>query len=123
MIIKGMFWHVHHDELLEYCYDYDERVRFIKENKPKNERELRLRLCRPVKGKLPIAVKKAGIAYSTAAKAYIETPTFGGDIWSAMNKSRKAYQEVVEDNMPAIEELHRKECPDCPWDGKTIFGE
>jgi len=24
-------------------------------------------------------------------------------------------------NMPAIEALHKEECHDCPWNGKTIF--
>ena len=47
-MIKGFYWHVHHDKLIEWCYNYQERVEAIKE-KPKNEIETRLRLLKPVK--------------------------------------------------------------------------
>jgi hypothetical protein len=36
--------HCHHDTLVEWCWDYDERVRFIETEKPANERATRLRL-------------------------------------------------------------------------------
>ena len=48
-IKSGFYWHVHHDKLIEYCYDYDERVDYIKKEKPRNEIETRLRLFKPVK--------------------------------------------------------------------------
>ena len=111
---KGMFWHVHHDQLLEYCYGYGERVRCIKENKPKDERELRLRLFQLVKGKLPVAVIKARTAYDKAQTAYIKART-------AYIKAQTAYDKALQNNVVAIEKLHRKECQSCPWDGKTIF--
>ncbi len=128
MIKKGMFWHVHHDTLLEYCYDYDERVRFIKKNKPKSEQELRLRLFQPVKGKLPMAVTKAMTAYAKARTAHAKARIAYAKAWTAYTKARiaytkawTAYTKAIENNMPAIEKLHRKEYPDCPWDGRTIF--
>ena len=121
MIKKGMFWHVHHDTLLEYCYDYDERVRFIKKNKPKSEQELRLRLFQPVKGKLPMAVTKARAAYDKARAAYGKAMTAYDKTGIACAKAMTAYDKAIENNMPAIEKLHRKEYPDCPWDGRTIF--
>ena len=105
---KGMFWHCHHNTLLEYCYDYAGRVQFIKENKPKDEIKTRLRLFKPVKGKLPIAVVRAGAAY--------------GKTWIAYdNKTKAACYKAVQDNMPAILKLHQKECPDCSWQNNTIF--
>ncbi|KKL79510.1 hypothetical protein LCGC14_2014070 [marine sediment metagenome] len=135
MIKKGMFWHVHHDTLLEYCYDYDERVRFIKKNKPKSEQELRLRLFQPVKGKFPRAVTKAWAAcdkaraaYDKARAAYDKARAAYDKAWTAYNKARTAcakartaYNKAAKNNIVAIEKLHRKECPDCPWDGETIF--
>ena len=57
---QGFYWHVHHDMLLEYCYNYEERATFIKNNKPQNEIEIRLRLFKPVKGKLPKDLIEAG---------------------------------------------------------------
>ncbi len=153
---KGMFWHVHHDQLLEYCYGYGERVRYIKKNKPKDERELRLRLFQLVKGKLPVAVIKAQTACDKAQIAYDKARTAYDKAWTAYDKARTAYDKAwtaydkawtacdkaqiaydkaqiaydkaqtaydkaLQNNVVAIEKLHRKECPDCPWDGKTIF--
>ncbi len=132
---KGMFWHVHHDRLLEYCYNYDERVRYIKENKPKDERELRLRLFQLVKGKLPVTVIKAQTAYDKAQTAYIKArtavikaQTAYDKAWTAYIKAQTAYDKAwtaydkaLQNNVVAIEKLHRKECQSCPWDGKTIF--
>ena len=89
---KGFFWHVHHDELVEYCYDYQERVDFIKDNKPADEVEARLALFKPVKGNLPVEFDKAWEAYYKA--------------WEACK------QEIVA--------LHDKECPNCIWDGEKL---
>jgi hypothetical protein len=81
---SGLYWHVHHDKLLEWCWDYDERVAFIKHNKSSREIEPRLRLMQPVQGELPEAVAEA----------------------------RKAYDEVGKAYAPEINALHAKECPD-----------
>src|SRR3990167_7995207 len=40
----GLSIHCHHDLLIEYCTSYDERVDYIKKNKPIHEREIRLRV-------------------------------------------------------------------------------
>ena len=65
-MIQGFCWHVHHDVLFEYCYDYDERVAFIKEYKSKNERPLRLKLLKLIKGQLPEEIVKTSEAYRKA---------------------------------------------------------
>ena len=44
MTNSGLSIHCHHDILIENCYDYDERVEAIKNDKPENEQEIRLRL-------------------------------------------------------------------------------
>ena len=41
---QGLSVHCHHDILVEYCYDYQERVDYIKKKKPKNEIKTRLKL-------------------------------------------------------------------------------
>ena len=45
---SGLAFHVHHDLLFEHCYDYDERVDFIKNCKPEGERKLRLKLFKMI---------------------------------------------------------------------------
>ena len=90
---SGVAFHCHHDQLVEWCFDYDERVKFIKEHKPPEEQELRLRLFKLIpKDRLPGKLVKARAAY-----------------W----KARAAYD---------WDKLHKELCPDCTWDGKTIFG-
>ena len=74
-----VWWHVHHEVLYEVLTEpIRKRINYIKNNKPKDEIETRLRLLKPVLGKFPITEKG----------------------W---------------------ESLHKKECKDCPWNGKTIF--
>ena len=104
---QGFYWHVHHDVLVEYCYDYDERRRYIANQKPEAERELRLRLFQKVRGNLPKA-------YVEAWKAYDDSFTARAEAWKALDEACKAC-------VSEIETLHALECPDCPWDGKTIF--
>jgi len=32
---QRFYWHVHHDELIERCYNHEERARYIQTDKPK----------------------------------------------------------------------------------------
>jgi hypothetical protein len=118
---KGMAWHVHHDKLLEYCYDYDERVKFIKSNKFRGEIAVRLRRFRLVKGNLPEAVIKAEAAREKAKATYNKARAGRNKVWAVYCKAYEASCKALYDNMSAILALHAKECPDCPWDGRTLF--
>ncbi len=81
---------------------------------PAREIETRLRLMKPVRGKLPRAIMAAAAARAKA-----------GAVWEMANaaqvKAGAAWDKAIADNLPAIEALHRAECPNCPWDGKSIF--
>src|SRR3990170_2423495 len=97
------YWHIHHkDFLLEW-------IDFIQAEKPKHEVEIRLRLLKPVQGALPPKLVKAGDARGKAEDANAKD-------WDAYGKAYDKY-------LPQIEALHALECPDCPWDGFTIFPE
>lgn len=113
---SGIFcWHVHHDKLAEpLTGPLKNRISYIKREKPKNERALRLRLIKRVRGKLPVGLVKARAAYNKARAAYDKARSAYVKVWAAYNKA-------VQDNTPALRALHAKECPNCPWDGKTIF--
>jgi hypothetical protein len=98
--IGDFVWHVHHDKLVEPLTEpFEVRVAYIKANKPEEEIETRLRLMKPVRGHLPILVK----ARAEWVKADAE--------W---DKARAD---------PSVLALHAKECPNCPWNGATIFPE
>ncbi len=135
-IQKGFYWHVHHRIIVEFCHDYEGRVLYIRTKKEKHERDTRLRLCQPVKD-MPQEVIEARRAYeeaeqicNEAEQAYEEAGRVYGngkahqacvEAWEACYNVRQAYYEALNNNMPAIIALHKEECPNCPWDGKTIF--
>ena len=96
------YWHIHHDTLCEGTTDIEERITYIKNNKPSSEIPLRLKLMQKVKSpsKLPREWKEAD------------------------QKREEAYQKWMEachKYKPQIEALHKIEHPDCPWNGESIF--
>ena len=117
MIKSGLAAHCHHDRLFEFCYDFDERVAYIQENKPKEEQKLRLKMFFLFpEDRLPLALREATKAYREADKAYREAD-------KAHEEAYKALREALAVNLPAIMALHDELCPNCTWDEKrqTIF--
>jgi DNA repair exonuclease SbcCD ATPase subunit len=140
----GFFWHVHHHILLEWCHSFKEREEYIRTHKEHHEIKRRLNLFKPVKGALPEEVVKAGQAYAEtwravakaeqaydkarrayakAERAYAKARQAYDKAWRAVDKAGQAYNKALENNKSFIEALHAKECPDCPWNGQTIFSE
>lgn len=115
--------HIHHNILVEPLTEpIENRIEFIREQKPAGEIELRLRLMKPVRGKLPKAVIKAYAAWDKACDKACDKAGKAGAAWDkACDKAYAAWDKALADNMPAIEALHKKECPGCPWNGKSIF--
>ena len=91
---SGYYWHVHHEQLWEWCYDYDERVAYIRAEKPAGEVELRLRLMQPVRA-----------------------------VPERMQRAYAEWERAAAECAPEMEALHALECPDCPWKNGTIFPE
>jgi len=162
---SGLAFHCHHDILMEYVYDYNERVDFIKEYKPPEEVGLRLRLFKMIPyDKVPKkgldAYLKAFAAYDKAANAldkaygalqkeinsfekakdaYPKKRKAHDKAWHAHLKACSAYFKAeyacaraedaclkardayLRQNEKALLKLHSELCPNCPWDGKTIF--
>lgn len=115
-IIEGFFWHGHHDVLIEWCHNFNERAKFIRNTKPASEQEVRLRLFRPVKGTLPQEVVEAQQAYN---KAWQDLNRAHQDL----DRAQRDLDKVLNRNKAEIILLHEKECPNCPWNGQTIFPE
>lgn len=123
-------WHIHHDVLVEPTLEpIKNRIAYIKAHKPKEEQPTRLRLLRAVRGRLPKELRAAGAAYDKArAAAYKARAAYAKARaacvlarWAACGEARAAYDKVLSTHRDEIEALHAKECPDCPWDGQTIF--
>ncbi len=116
---EGFAFHVHHDILAEYCTDYVGRVAYIKSDKPPHERKLRLRLFKLIPiSKLPWALAGVVEARDDAWKAYVDARD---DAWKACDDALKASDDALKAAMPDFIKLHAELCPDCPWNGKTIF--
>jgi len=133
---SGYYWHVHHEQLWEWCYDYDERVAYIRAEKPAGEVELRLRLMQPVRA-VPERMQRAYAEWERAAaererayaereqavaereRAYAEWERAAAERERAYAQWKRAYAECA----PEMEALHALECPDCPWKNGTIFPE
>ena len=112
---SGFAFHCHHDVLAEYVTDYTERVAYIKRCKPKSEQELRLRLFRLIpEDRLPPEYIKARAEYD---KAWAEADK----AWAEVDKARAEYIKARAEYATQLGALHRELCPNCPWDGKTIF--
>ena len=125
----GYFWHVHHEILVEYSEDIDERIEYIKNNKPLKEINIRLKLLRKVKGVLPKVYRDAYKVYRDAYKVYRDADKANWDTYKVYRDTYyktcqdvdKARQDAYKVYRDEIEALHKKECPNCPWNGNTIF--
>ena len=147
---SGLAFHYHHDILVEFCYDYNVRVESIKQDKPADEQEIRLRLLLVIpEDKVPKTgwasfheavadYDKAWATYQNAGDNYEKAWT-GIHTWAdyqkaqadynqaeaTYNKARadcdKAWADYQQVNKQALIELHNELCPDCPFSGSTIF--
>ena len=133
--LPGLYWHVHHRQLVEYCWDYEERRDYIEKEKSKKERAIRLRLFRPVRGHLPPAYDKARDAYDKARDAYDKArdayfkanavydkasavydkaSAVYAKASDAYDKARDAYDKARDAAEPHLLALHKQECG-CAW--------
>ena len=146
----GIAFHAHHNILLEECPDYEKRVEEIKRCKPRKEQALRLRLFKLIPSdELPPELAMSYEIYDKAKKArveawearaeneqtYTEAKEARDKAWEAQGKAHTSYnkaweayaradeaqERALEDYMPFLEKLHEELCPDCPWNGHTIF--
>ena len=124
------FWHVHHCMyLIQWTYEpIERRIEYIQAYKPKHERATRLRLLKPVQGKLPDELVQAGAVFSQAWAMLDQAWATYRQAWATYDQTgivydqaRAAYDQAYRACLPAIEALHAQECPECPWDGRTIF--
>lgn len=136
---QGLAIHCHHDVLIEYCYDYDERVNVIKRYKSQNEQEIRLRLFKLLPqeaiNELPDRLVKACQKWEKAHQKWIKADQKWRKVdpkwWKAEQKWWKAYYEwrkVDQEWIKACqkwnkanrETWHKKWCGCKEWNGKEV---
>lgn len=104
----GLAFHCHHDELIEYIPSinaFKGRQDHIKWRKRRSEVKLRLRLFKMI----PLErMPQEGLE------------EFMGNLENGLLWKDTEYYEK---NKEFVEALHKELCPDCPWNGETIFPE
>ena len=132
---EGLDWHVRHKNLYGWCFSEEGRKAYIRQHKPIEEQETRLRLMKRIIGPIPPMLIRlckeasiAGRALDAAQKTRLkarggswgvqETYDKTLQTWLAVQEKLRSVQEICQ---PEMERLHAVECPDCPWNGETIF--
>ena len=120
-----LYWHIHHEILIEETFNIQERIDYIRTNKPEKEIPLRLKLMTPVlhPEKLPARFRRASEACFKAWEALGKESEAYYKASKAYYKAGEAYYKALEACVQQIEKLHKEEHPDCQWNGKTIFSE
>jgi hypothetical protein len=118
--------HVHHNVPFEILTQPSEnRIAYILNVKPEDERALRLRCFAPVDLARFPKLRKANAEWLRARAALQEDYAERKQITMAWRKAKFVWEQTN----AALEEIcaaipHAKLCPlgeDCPWDGETIF--
>jgi len=126
---SGFAFHCHHETLVEWTYDYNDRVEYIKSEKSEEEIELRLRLFQMIpEDRIPTGLRNALEVYKKAQKVYENVLDSCDKAQKVYDKAQKVYGKagkVYDKAWMAYKDhfitLHTELCPDCPWDGWTIF--
>lgn len=139
---SGLAFHCHHNVLYEFVLDYDGRITDIIRDKPAMEQELRLRLFKLIpEDRLPgrdspewralvetsKAFSKLDRRWHRRGMTFKETYVSYNMLRHAIHETRqafvtawKAYHAIYDND---ITRLHDELCPNCPWDGESIFPE
>lgn len=121
-------WHIHHKILFERITgelggedcsgDLDERREYIKTHKPPCEIERRLRLLKPIAGSLPVGIIRAEEEFDLAWDAYVANSRANP---TGINIAQRKLELAIYAARHEMDALHVQECPDCPWNGQTLF--
>ncbi len=118
---KQMVWHAYHADSLCQLVDLEARQAKIEKIKPKHELPTRRRLMKPVIGELSSEFVTACKREEASWEVWEAWETWEA-VWEA-REAREARKASYTKHKAEIERLHTIECPNCPWDGKTIFPE
>ena len=144
---SGIAQHCYHDKLFGLVWDYEERADYIRTEKPREEKTLRMRLFALIPTERLSPVLAQAVAEGCRLRAEGNrllaegyrlfsgsNPLWAEDtrIWDEVNKQRaecnrlraesnRLWVESLKTHIVELEALHAELCPDCPWDGTTIF--
>ena len=105
---SGLFRFLHHDTPLEWSGNVDERLEYIRTEKPAQEVAGRLatilrvpdEMLPPVLQEAERAYEEAQRAYEEAQRAYQEADRAREKAWRAREKARRAREEALRSTIP-----------------------
>lgn len=115
-------WHIHHDQLAEPMNEVsiEDRITWIMRMKPLHEQAIRIRLMRPIAGKIPAALHSAGERCVNAYVAFVQAPTNTELLDRTQQEwveAHTAYRQVLGAHQPQLAQLHARECVEgCVWE-------
>jgi DNA-binding transcriptional regulator PaaX len=119
------------EEFVAACWAYDEARRACDEawRAYAEARQTRAKACRAYDeacwayDEVRRAYDEVRQTWAKVCRAYDEVRRAYDEACWAYGEARRAYDEAYHKHLPEIERLHTEQCPDCPWDGETIFPE
>ena len=100
-------WYVHHNVLIELLTEpIENRIKYIKKFKPKNEIELRLKLLKIVKGELPKEFVEAWQKYDEARQKYDEARQKYDEARQKYYEAWQKYDEARQKNYEARQKYY-----------------
>src|SRR3990167_4074368 len=124
----GLAIHCHHDRLVEFCYDYEKRVEYVKQ-KPKNEVEKRLKLFRLLPDEAikdtPEEWQEADAKWQEAYAKWQEADAKWQEVYAKWQEAYAKWQEVYAKWQEAYAKwplelknaFHAKWCGCSEWNG------
>lgn len=124
---KGLSVHCHHDIMIEYCKDYEKRIKYIKSDKLKSEQKIRLNVFKLLSKEAIESLPKeflssfgisSAISIISLIKADTDWKKAYADWKRADADSEKAYAD-----WKGKEKWHKKYCGCKYWNGKELVFE
>ena len=116
---NGFSIHCHHNRLVEYCYDYQGRVGYIKREKPKSEQKIRLKVFKLLPSEaikeIPKRLQEAGRQWEQASWQWEEASRPWYEASKQWQEAEKQWQEAS-NQWPQSDQdaFHNKWCG-CKW--------
>lgn len=122
---SGLAIHCHHGELIEYCYDYQGRVDYIKSDKPKHEIPTRLRLFKLLSDEaiadLPEDLIKAYADWKKACADLEKARTVWDKAYADWGKARADWDKAdAAWPQESKDAWHKKWCGCKEWNGHEL---
>ena len=118
----GWAGYVHHDQQIEYCWSFQERIKVIIHEKPAHEQVIRLECLTYLGDLLPVEAQAMALVDKTWEQALNRLQT-GQDQQQANKAWRQAEEtrrRVEQEARPALLAYLIVLTPDAPWDGSRL---